>query len=99
MARQGKDHPRPSQSTQCSLCGIAVPLDLMVPDGGQACADIRWYCKDAKSCAERWTARLPGTGRLASIPSIGEPRPGAALDSVSADDPVPTELLGIPEGA
>jgi hypothetical protein len=45
----------------------------MVPDGGQACADIRWYCKDAKSCTERWTATLQGTGRLASIPSADEP--------------------------
>jgi hypothetical protein len=98
MARQRKNHHRPSQPAQCSLCGIELPLDLMVPDGGQACADIRWYCKDAKSCTERWTARLPGTGRLAPIPSVGEPRP-AALDSVSADDPVPTDLLGIPEGA
>jgi hypothetical protein len=71
----------------------------MLPDGGQACADIRWYCKDARSCTERWTARLPGTGRLASIPSLGEPTPGAALDSASADDLVPTELLGIPEEA
>ena len=75
MARQRKDHPRLSQATQRSLCGMAFPLDLMVPDGGQACADIRWYCKDAKSCTERWTARLPGTGRLASIPSVGEPGP------------------------
>jgi hypothetical protein len=31
----------------------------MVPDGGQACADIRWYCKDVKSCTQRWTAGLP----------------------------------------
>jgi hypothetical protein len=98
MARLRKDHPRPSQPAQCSLCGIELPLDLMVPDGGQACADIRWYCKDAKSCTERWTAKLPGTGRLASIPSVGQPRP-AALDSVSAGDPVPTDLLGMPEGA
>ena len=59
MATQRKDHPRSSQSTKCSLCGIELPLELMVPDGGQACADIRWYCKDAKSCTERWTAR-PG---------------------------------------
>jgi hypothetical protein len=99
MARQRKDHPRPSQSARCSLCGSAFSLDLMVPDGGQACADIRWYCKDAKSCTERWTARRPGTGRLASTPSAGKPRPGAALDPLSAGDPVPTGLLGIPEDA
>jgi hypothetical protein len=59
MARQRKDRLRQPQSAQCSLCGIALPTGLMVPDGGQACVDIRWYCKDAKSCTERWTAR-PG---------------------------------------
>ena len=99
MARQRKDHPRPSRSTRCSLCGIVLPLELMVPDGGQACADIRWYCKDTKSCTQRWTARLPGTARPASIPSAGEPGPGDALDSVSADDLVPAKLPGLPEEA
>jgi len=76
-----------------------LPLELMVPDGGQACADIRWYCKDIKSCTQRWTARLPGTDRPASIPSAGEPGPGEALDSVSADDLVPAKLPGLPEEA
>jgi len=79
MARQRKDHPRRSRSAQCSLCGFAFPLDLMVPDGGQACADIRWYCKDVESCTQRWTARLPGTGHLASVPSVGGPGPAPRL--------------------
>jgi len=47
--------PRPLEVAQCSMCGIALPLALMVPDGGQACTDIRWYCKDAMSCTHRWT--------------------------------------------
>ena len=51
--------PRPLEVAQCSLCGVARPLGLLVPDGGQACADIRWYCKDSKSCTERWVAALP----------------------------------------
>ena len=55
-----RNQPRPLEVAQCSLCGIALPLGLLVPDGGQACADIRWYCKDAKSCTERWTAARPG---------------------------------------
>jgi hypothetical protein len=99
MARQRKDHPRPSPSAQCSLCGIVLPLELMVPDGGQACADIRWYCTDAKSCTQRWTATLPGTGRPASVLSAGEPGSGGAVDSVSAGDLVPAKLPGIPEEA
>jgi len=55
------------------LCGIARPLGLLVPDGGQACADIRWYCKDSKSCTERWIAALPS--RRAFVPST----PGLAF--------------------
>ena len=27
----------------------------MIPDGGSACDDIRWYCQDAQACTERWT--------------------------------------------
>ena len=52
------DRLRPLEVAQCSLCGIAQPLGLLVPDGGQACADVRWYCKDVKSCTERWTTAL-----------------------------------------
>ena len=54
-----RDGLRPLEVAQCTLCGTARPLGLLVPDGGQACADIRWYCKDAKSCTERWTAARP----------------------------------------
>jgi hypothetical protein len=99
MARQRKDRLRQSQSARCSLCGIALPIGMMVPDGGQACADIRWYCKDARSCTERWTARLPGSGHAAPAPSAGELRPGAAPDPMPAGDPVPAELLGIADEA
>jgi hypothetical protein len=59
MATQRDDDRRQLPSAQCSLCGIALPTGLMVPDGGQACADVRWYCKDAKACTERWTANPP----------------------------------------
>jgi hypothetical protein len=52
------DRLRPLEVAQCSLCGIARPLGLLVPDGGQACADIRWYCKDSLSCTQRWTTAL-----------------------------------------
>jgi hypothetical protein len=63
------DRLRPLEVAQCSLCGIARPLGLLVPDGGQACADIRWYCKDAKSCTERWTtANRPRTAHAPAVP-------------------------------
>ena len=78
-----RDRLRPLEVAQCSLCGIARPLGLLVPDGGQACADIRWYCKDAKSCAERWTtASRP---RRAHMPA----GPGTAVAGTT--EPVPDE--------
>jgi hypothetical protein len=99
MARKRKDRLSQLQSAQCSLCGIALPTDMMVPDGGQACADIRWYCKDAKSCTERWTARLPGTGHVALAPPVGEVRSDDTPDPKPADDLVPAELLAVTDEA
>jgi hypothetical protein len=72
---------RPLAAAQCSLCGIALPLGLLVPDGGQACADIRWYCKDARSCTERWTTARPPTG--APTPAV----PGSAVAGVGEATP------------
>jgi hypothetical protein len=60
------------------LCGIELPLGLLVPDGGQACADIRWYCKDAKSCTERWTAARPPR-QMPAIADAGESEADPAL--------------------
>ena len=79
-----RDRLRPLEVAQCSMCGITRPLGLLVPDGAQACADIRWYCKDAKSCTERWIAtRPPRRAHLPAVPGIaaegaGEPAPDAA---------------------
>jgi hypothetical protein len=95
MATQRDDRQRPLPSAQCSLCGIALPTGLMVPDGGQACADIRWYCKDAKSCTERWTASLPRHPHIAPTPASLAP----ALAPGPASSPVPAEVLGAQEEA
>ena len=77
-----RNRPRPLEVAQCSMCGIALPLGLLVPDGGQACADIRWYCKDAMSCTERWaTARPPGRAHMPAAPGAafaGAAEAGAA---------------------
>src|SRR6516162_7114235 len=53
----------------CWMCGIRLPADQMVADGGSACSDLRWYCLDTWGCTERWTSR---SARLVAI------RPGAA---------------------
>jgi hypothetical protein len=74
---------------QCCLCGVSRPLGLLVPDGGQACADIRWYCKDAKSCTERWTAARPP--RRAHLPA--DPGPAVAGDAELEPDDGPDERL------
>ena len=75
-------NPRPLKVAECARCGIALPLAFLVPDGGQACADIRWYCKDAGSCTERWTAapppRAPPTEPRNAVASAGEAFPDAA---------------------
>jgi hypothetical protein len=40
----------------CWMCGIHLQQAQMVPDGGDACGDVRWYCKDTGACTERWTS-------------------------------------------
>ena len=59
---------RRATAVSCWLCGIPLPQDQMMPDGGSACDDIRWYCRDTRACAERWTQALrrhgpPGLAR------------------------------------
>jgi len=56
------------QTATCALCGIELPEGLMVPDGGRACDDLRWYCKDARSCTQRWTSRGRGPRALPPAP-------------------------------
>lgn len=51
----GDSRARPLDMAVCSLCGTARPLGLLVPDGSPARADVHWYCKDVRSCTERWT--------------------------------------------
>jgi hypothetical protein len=82
-----RDRLRPLEVAQCSLCGIAVPLGLLVPDGGPACADIHWYCKDARSCTERWTAARPrARAHTQAVPGSAVAGAGeAALDGASAE--------------
>ena len=70
---------------ECAMCGSALPLALLVPDGGQACADIRWYCKDAKSCTERWaTARPPRDARTPAYPGDAVAGAGAAFPEAAS---------------
>jgi hypothetical protein len=67
---------RNSMTESCWLCGIRLRVDQLVPDGGSACSDVRWYCRDLTGCTQRWTARLKGVSVVAeTIPgSAGTPR-------------------------
>jgi hypothetical protein len=87
--------PRPLEVAQCSLCGIATPLGLLVPDGGQACADVRWYCKDARSCTERWTAaRPPAPAHTQAVPGTAVAGAREAAPDAAAPDAASAEPAG-----
>jgi hypothetical protein len=61
----------------CAMCGIELPTGAMLPDGGQACADVRWYCRDTAACTKRWTERQPAPMLLSRRePAGGQPRRG-----------------------
>jgi hypothetical protein len=45
-----------SDVVSCWLCGTRLSQYQMLPDGGSACDDVRWYCRDTRACTERWTA-------------------------------------------
>ena len=67
---------RQAAVVSCWLCGIASPEDQMMPDGGSACDDIRWYCRDTRACTERWTqARRQALAAGAAPPSNALPVP------------------------
>ena len=70
----------------CWLCGIRTSSRQMVPDGGSACADIRWYCKDARACTGRWTMpRAPQPKGAASAgAAANRARRNAGADAVGA---------------
>ena len=55
----GSPLARRAALVSCWLCGIRLHQNQMVPDGGHACLDLRWYCKDTRACTERWTSAQP----------------------------------------
>jgi hypothetical protein len=53
-----------AQVRSCWMCGIRLPVGQMVADGGSACPDMRWYCRDIWGCTRRWTSH---SARLTAI--------------------------------
>ncbi len=70
-----EDRRRPAPTVACAMCGIQLPAHQMVPDGGQACADVRWYCRDARACTDRWTSRLARPGPMGATQTTQAPQP------------------------
>lgn len=59
-----------AQVRSCWMCGIRLPARQLVADGGTACPDVRWYCRDTLGCTQRWTSR---SARVAVIrPDVAE---------------------------
>ena len=82
----------------CWMCGIRLPTDRLVPDGGSACPDVRWYCQDSRSCTERWTSHSAGSisvrhasgaSTAASGPPVSQP-----LSSWHAPNGLPQRVAG-----
>jgi hypothetical protein len=64
------------------MCGIRLPIRLMVPDGGSACSSVRWYCQDKRACTDRWVthcARLTAARQRAAQPPQKQHKKPAAL--------------------
>jgi hypothetical protein len=73
--------PAPVQS--CWLCGIRLSASRMVPDGGSACRDLRWYCRDTWACTQRWTSHA---ARLATArQATAEPRTAPGAQAADAE--------------
>ena len=69
----------------CWMCGIRLTADQMLPDGGSACHDLRWYCRDTRACTERWTSHPAWSARK------GEGAAGTA--ETLADEPADTDAV------
>ena len=84
---------RPLDVAQCALCGFTHPLGLLVPDGGPSCDDVRWYCKDARACTERWTAALAEPA-ASEAPHSEAPHSEAAHSEAARTDAQPGVAAG-----
>lgn len=84
----------PAAVRSCWMCGIRLPGDQMVADGGSACPDLRWYCRDMWACTQRWTSR-PAKTAASRQSAAGTPKapgkqvPRAPGTQVSGADVAP----------
>jgi hypothetical protein len=58
---------RQAANESCWMCGIRLRAGEMIADGGSACPDVRWYCRDLPACTQRWTGRLRESDTVAQL--------------------------------
>jgi hypothetical protein len=95
MVGQGRlaaAHPARSAVESCWMCGIRLSTEWLMPDGGRACADIRWYCRDARACTERWTSRAPGS--VTVRPAASGSAAGLSQPAARGAGPKPVTMSG-----
>ena len=81
----GSSPARRTAVVSCWLCGIRLHQNQMVPDGGSACPDLRWYCSDVRACTDRWssaprqrrTAGAATPGKATAVPAAQTVKPSA----------------------
>jgi hypothetical protein len=94
QARTGQQRSVPSGAEpatvkSCWLCGIRLSADQMVADGGDACPDLRWYCRDIWACTERWSWRLARSAAIGQGTAEEPKTQGEQATGADAARPVP----------
>jgi hypothetical protein len=78
-----------ANAKSCWMCGIRLPADQMVADGGNACLDLRWYCRDTWACTERWTWRSARPAAVGQDTAEAPEPPGEQATDADATRPAP----------
>lgn len=83
----------------CWLCGTRLQHNQMVADGGSACSDIRWYCRDTRACTERWTTARREAQAAGASPGVALSQPLYPGNEASRPPARPSPLPSRDRGA
>jgi hypothetical protein len=89
-----------ANAKSCWMCGIRLPADQMVADGGSDCPDLRWYCRDTWACTGRWTSRSARPAAIGQGTAETPETPGEQATDTEAGRPEPVydwSLTGPPQ--
>src|SRR5215471_11606142 len=78
------DSERRDAVVSCWMCGVCRHSSQMVPDGGNACDDIRWYCNDAQACTQRWTTSRHTLDQIRASNNDGGTEAASQADQIGA---------------